>query len=162
VRSIIIYYSYTGNTKKVAETLAEYLRKRGEVKLLRLEALDESASFFGQAARAFWHKKARIASAEWGLSGYDLICLGTPVWAFGPSPAMNAYLERCSGLENKPVAIFTTYGSGTGVNRCFNYMQDILSKKGAQDFKRFAVQQLKVNDTEFIKKAIGETWKEAI
>jgi flavodoxin len=162
MRAIIIYYSCTGNTKKVAETLAEYLKIRGEVKLLRLEALDESASFFGQAARAFWHKKARIASTEWELSGYDLICLGTPVWAFGPSPAINTYLEKCSGLEGKSVLIFTTYGSGTGVNRCFNYMQDILSKKGAKDFKRFAIQQFKVNDKEFIKKLLAEPRKETI
>ncbi len=159
MRSIIIYYSYTGNTKKVAEALAEYLQKKGEVNLLRLKALDESTSFFGQAARAFRHKKARIAPAEWELSSYDLICLGTPVWAFAPAPAINAYLEKCSGLEGKPVLIFTTYGSGTGTKSSFNYIQDILSKKGAKDFKRFAIQQFKVNDKEFITKIITEELK---
>lgn len=159
MRSIIIYYSHTGNTKKVAEILAEYLQKKYEVKMLRLEALDESAVFFGQAARAFFHKKANISSIELVLSGYDLICLGTPVWAFGPAPAMNTYLEKCAGLENKPVVMFATYGSGTGLKRCFNYMKDILSKKGAKDFSKFSIQQFKVSDREFVNKVISENLK---
>ena len=156
MRAIIIYYSYSGNTKKIADILAEYLRPRYEIKILRIDALDESSSFFLQAVRAFFHKKARISSSELELSGYDLICLGTPVWAFAPAPAMNTYLDKCSGLLGRPVVLFTTYGSGTGVNRCFNYMQEILIKKGAKEINRFSIQQFKVSDKEFIKKAISE------
>ncbi len=159
MRTIIIYYSYTGNTKKVADILTEYLRQRYEIKILRLEALDESASFFKQAARALFRKKAKISSVEFDLSSYDLICLGTPVWAFGPAPAMNTYLENCFGFENKDAVLFTTYGSGTGAGRCLNYMQEILSKKGAKDFKKFSIQQFKVNDKEFVNKAISESVK---
>lgn len=159
MRTIIIYYSYTGNTKKVAEILAEYLKGKYEVEVLRLEALDESVSFFRQVARALFHKKAKISPLEFDLSDYDLICLGTPVWAFCPAPAMNAYLRDCSGLENKPVVLFTTYGSGAGVGRCLNYMQESLSKKGTKDFKKFFIQQFKVNDKEFVNKAISESLK---
>ena len=157
MRAIIIYYSYGGNTKKVADILFECLKKKDyEVRISRLEALDESNSFFRQAARAFFRKRANIAFAELNLIGYDLICLGSPVWAFGPAPAMNAYINKCFGFQGKCVVLFNTYGSGTGLRRYFNYIEDILYKKGAKEFKKFSIQQFKVNNSEFVTKVISE------
>ena len=149
MKSAIIYYSYSGNTKKVARILQEQLSQQGAVDEIELQA-DESKSFFSQAGRAFLHKRTGLRGVNFDLSGYDLICLGTPVWAFGPAPAMNTYLDRCSGVENKEAILFATYGSGAGKEKCLNYMQDILSKKGAKNFKRFSIQQFKVDDKEFI------------
>jgi len=51
MKSAVVYYSYTGNTKKVAESLAEVLKEKGEVDLISLEPLDESESFLGQVNR---------------------------------------------------------------------------------------------------------------
>ncbi len=150
MKAVIIYYSYTGNTKKVAGVLAEYIKQKGEVELLELKAQNGKNSFFAQARRAFKHMRDEIETANFDLSAYDLICFGTPVWAFGPAPAMNAYLDKCSGLEEKEVVLFVTYGSGAGKERCLNYMQDILAKKGAKSFRRFSIQQFKVSDKDFI------------
>ena len=159
MKAIIIYYSYSGNTKKITDILADYLRTRCEIKILRLEALDESASFFKQALRALFHKKAKINSLDFDLSNYDLICLGSPIWAFAPAPAMNTYLEGCFGLEGKTAVLFVTYGSGTGLKRCLNYMQEILAKKGVRDFRKFSIQQFRVNNKEFVNKVISEDLK---
>jgi len=159
MRAIIVYYSYTGNTKKVADILAEYLKHEYEVKVSRLEAEEESNSFFLQAARALFHKKARISSVDFDLLNYDLICVGSPVWAFAPAPAVNSYLEYCYGLSSKRVVFFTTYGSGTGVGRCLNYMQGVLYKKGVRDFRQFSIQQFKVDNKEFVEKVINDSLK---
>ena len=156
MKSEIIYYSYSGNTKKVAECLKEYLSTQGNVDVIALQVLDESDSFLSQSFRALRHLRGSIAKTQNDLSAYNLICIGTPVWAFGPSPAVNAYLDACSGLEKKKVVLFTTYGSGAGRERCLNYMQDILTKKGAIDFKRFSIQQSKVKDKEFVLSKIKE------
>ena len=150
MRSIIIFYSYSGNTKKVAEVLVNYLKEKGEVELVELRALDESSNFFAQARRAFYKKRAKLSAVNFDLTKYDTVCLGTPVWAFAPAPAMNAYLDKCVGLEGKSLILFSTYGSGTGNNRCLNYMQGILVKKGVKVFKRFSIQQGKVMDKEFV------------
>ena len=149
MKSVIVYYSYSGNTKKTAEVLAGYLRQKGGVDIIELKALDESKSFFGQASRAFWRKRARIQLPDTDLSSCDLICFGTPVWAFGPAPAMNAYLDNCKGVAGKEAVLFTTYGSGAGNTRCLDYMQNILAYKGVKTFKRFSIQQFKVKDAEF-------------
>jgi len=150
MKSAIVYYSYSGNTRKVAQALMEALKQEGEVREIELVPIDETRSFFGQCRRAFWHKKASLQNVNFDLSGYDHICVGTPVWAFGPTPAINTYLDKCFGVEGKPVILFTTYGSGAGRERCLDYMQDILAKKGAGEFKRFSVQQFKVRDKDFV------------
>jgi flavodoxin len=150
MKSTIVYYSYTGNTKKVAQHLKEVLTGKGEVDTIELAGLDEAKSFLGQCRRAFFKKKAEIAPVNPDLSKYDLVCLGTPVWAFGPAPAMNTYLDKCSGLEGKEAVLFSTYGSGTGNDNCLKFMQAALEKKGAKDFKRLSIQQGKVDDKEFI------------
>lgn len=156
MKSAIVYYSYSGNTRKVTEVLAEALKEKGEVELIELNALDESKSFLGQCRRAFARSRAKLAPVNFDLSAHDLISLGTPVWAFAPTPAMNTYLDECFGLENKEVILFSTYGSGTGNNRCLNYMQHVLTQKGAKNFKRFSIQQFKVSDTEFVLSKIKE------
>lgn len=150
MKSAIVYYSFSGNTKKVAALLSEYLGNFGEVRTIELKARDESNNFFKQCLRALRHRQAKIEPVLLDPRSFDLLCLGTPVWAFGPAPAINAYLEQCVGVEDKRVVLFTTYGSGTGNGRCLNYMQAALSQKGTKDFRRFSIQQFKVSDKEFV------------
>lgn len=134
----------------MASVLVEILKEKGQAEELELVALDESKSFLGQCQRAFRHKRAKIGEANLDLSQYDLVCFGTPVWAFAPAPALNTYLDKCLGISAKAIVLFSTYGSGTGKERCLDYMQKILSAKGAVSFKRFSIQQSKANKPEFI------------
>jgi len=58
---------------------------------------------------------------------YDLIIVGTPVWAWSVSSPVRAYL-----LANKPrlpsVAFFCTLG-GAGADRAFGQMQELAGKR---------------------------------
>ncbi|MDD4939292.1 MAG: NAD(P)H-dependent oxidoreductase [Candidatus Omnitrophica bacterium] len=160
MKSVIIYYSYSGNTQKAAEALSVYLKSEGsQADLIELKCLDEEKSFLLQCRRAFQHKMGQLQPVNFDLSVFDLICLGTPVWAFGPAPALNTYLDKCSGVEGKEVVLFTTYGSGMGNERCLDYMQGILSTKGAKKFKRFSIQQFKINNQEFVLSKIKQSLK---
>lgn len=151
MKAIVIYYSYSGNTKKVSEILRVFLENQGyQVELMQLEALDESKSFLGQCHRAFNKKQAQLKICNFDMTEYDLVCVGTPVWAFGPAPAVNTFLAECKGLSGKKVVIFTTYGSGTGNNRCLNYMKQKLIFKGAKEIQNFSVQQFKIKDNSFV------------
>ncbi|MFC1646388.1 flavodoxin family protein [Candidatus Omnitrophota bacterium] len=155
--SAIVYYSYTGNTRKVALQLKDYLERKGSVELIEIKALDESKSFFGQCNRAFFGKEAIIEGVRLELSGFDLICVGTPVWAFGPAPAINAYLNKCAGVKNKTVVVFTTYGSGTGNGKCIRKIENSLKKKGAIKFRSFSIQQFKTSNKDFILDVLNKT-----
>jgi len=156
MKSVIIYYSDTGNTKKTAEILKQHLSKKGGVDVIELKSPGEPKSFFGQAAGAFMHKRGPISEVKFDLSEYSLLCFGTPVWAFGPAPAVNTYLDKCDGIPGKSVILFTTYGSGTGNQRCLDYMKGLLAKKGAASFSQFSVQQGRVRDEQFVLSQINE------
>lgn len=136
--------------------MREFLSKKGECEEIELIALDESKLFLEQCRRAFYRKKAKINPVKSDFSGYDLICLGSPVWAFAPVPAMNTFLDLATGLSGKQVVLFTTYGSGTGNERCLNYMQNLLTKKKVSSFSRFSIQQFKVKDKDFVVTKIAE------
>ena len=156
MKSVIIYYSYNGNTRQVAEVLSGLLSTKGQVDRLDLVSLDEPSSFLYQCRRAFSHVRSKIEEVNFDLSGYDLICLGTPVWAFAPAPAINTYLDKCSGIEGKEIILFATCGSGAGKERCLDYMQGLLAQKGALVFKRLTIQQRKVRNREFVGSQINK------
>lgn len=159
MKSTVVYYSYSGNTRKVAKLLSAALSQKGESDIVELKGLDESRAFLGQCQRAFRHERGVIEPVNFDLSEYDLICIGTPVWAFGPAPAVNTFLDKCSGVEGKDVALFITYGSGLGRERCIDYMRGALARKGAKTFKKISIQQFKVNNKEFIVSKIQEALK---
>ncbi|MFH1347175.1 MAG: NAD(P)H-dependent oxidoreductase [Candidatus Margulisiibacteriota bacterium] len=157
MKSAIIFYSYSGNTAKVGKILQDELQSKGDIDVFQLEPEDESSSFLGQCRRALFKKKAKIKDVVLDLNSYSLVCFGTPVWAFGMAPALRTYIDKCSGIQGKKVILFTTFGSGTGNNKCIDEMQAILAKKGAKDFKRFSISQFKVNDADFVKGEIEKT-----
>jgi len=145
MKSAIIYYSFTGKTTQVAEMFARELGEKGEVEVLKLDPLDESTNFFKQGERAFRKKKARLAKIKTDLREFDLVCFGTPVWAFGPTPAMRAYLDSCSGLEGKIVILFVTSG-GMGNEKCLREMESILMPKLASLFRYLSLKQSDLKD----------------
>ena len=155
MKSAIVYYSFSGNTRRAAEALAEYLRKTSEVDIMELKALDESSSFFKQALRALVRTKAKVEPVSFDLSKYDLVCIGTPVWAFGPAPAMNTYLSQCRGLKGKDAIAFTTYGSGTGNGQCINYIKNILNKKGVKNCRSFTAKGARTRDKGYLESIVN-------
>ncbi|MBN1526629.1 MAG: NAD(P)H-dependent oxidoreductase [Candidatus Omnitrophica bacterium] len=151
MRSLITYYSYSGNTEKTANILAGILRQKGDVTIQRLKPKEEIASFLGQCGAAFTGKRSDLQDGiEYDASPYDLILIGCPVWAFAPTPAVNTYLDGISGLNGKKAVIFVTYGSGAGVKRCVERIKTVLKDNGAYDIGELAVQQLKTDDSVFV------------
>ncbi len=155
MKACVIFYSQTGNTRKVANVLIDELKAQfDEVDTFRIEAVDESNCFLCQCAGAVFKTRAKIKEIPADLSAYDLIAIGTPVWALEPTPAVRAYLGKISGVANKKVIIFATYGSGLGKSKCLNRMESVLRGKGVFSVKRFSIQQFKVNDVPFVKSEI--------
>lgn len=158
MKSAICYYSYTGNTEKVAVVLGEFLSLKGVVELVRIKAKKETNNFFIQAWQARIHKRVDIENIKFDFQDYELFCLGTPVWAFGPAPAVNTFLDKIVGLEDKIAILFTTYGSGTGNKHCLAYMKKILLDKGTKEVRLFTVASCKSQDKDFILSQIKRLW----
>ena len=126
MKTLVTYYSYSGITEKVIDIFKEVLEKRSELKIQRLKPKEEITSFLGQCAAARFKKRCEIEEALFDTSSYDTIIIGSPVWAFAPAPAINTYLNKVTGLNNKKLIVLLTSGSGLGVKMCFKYINNIL------------------------------------
>jgi flavodoxin len=106
MRTLIVYYSRTGTTEKMANLLAERLGAD-------LEPLVDPTSRAG--IKGFWSaaKDARTqATPELGAlvhnpEDYDLVLVGTPVWAGTMSVMVRSFLTHCADTLPK-VGLFAT------------------------------------------------------
>ena len=156
MKTLIAYYSYSGHTDRIAKLWAEKLRVKGEVILQRLKPKVEIQSFGAQCKAAFIGQKPELEDgAGYDVSPYDLIIIGSPVWAFAPVPAMNTYLAKVNGLHGKSVVVLLTSGSGVGVKRCFKVIKVILESKGASRIDEINIPDRKQSDEAFITSAIS-------
>lgn len=147
MKSAVIYYSFTGNTHRVAELFVNILKNKGEEAVpVRIRPLKEETSFLGQCKEAFLGNKPELYRTLLDLKEFDRIILGSPVWAFKPAPAINTYIDKCSSLEGKEAICFVTYGSGAGKGKALTIMKKGLEGKGARVVGEISFQQGEGNE----------------
>lgn len=134
----IVYFSLTGNTKKVASEIKRQLEEKN-IRISQVKLKGGEGSFLGNSLRALFCVKEKIEQGKWDFSEFDFILVGSPVWAFSPTPQVNTFLDRCSGLEGKKGAVFVTYKSGTGKNRALRIMKRGLLRKGMEEIYSFSI-----------------------
>jgi flavodoxin len=136
MKTAVIYYSYTGNTHRVAQLIAGILREKGDdVIPIRIRPLKEEANFLIQCLQAFFTGKPELYRTLLDLKDFDRIFIGSPVWAFKPAPAINTFLDKCSSLEGKEAVAFVTFGTGIGVAGTLKFMEKGFETKGARSVK---------------------------
>ena len=109
MKVLIAFYSQTGKTKTIAQILADNLEEKGaQVKLVSVEPI-ENKSYQANIDEAKKGVTAEIKLTTADVSAYDIICIGTPVWASAPAPAVNGYISQCKGVAGKKVVCFATH-----------------------------------------------------
>ncbi len=115
MRVAIVYHSLSGNTRRVAELLAGRLVGTAEADLVEVRDQRQYSTltaYTSGAPRAMRGEVAEIEPAEIDLAGYDVVVLGTPVWALAPTPAMNGAVAALRNAEGKEGVVFATSGGG--------------------------------------------------
>jgi len=106
MKTLVAYFSQTGNTKKVAEVIYEEIPGEKDIR-----ALDEIED----------------------LEGYDLIFYGFPIQAGNPAKDAGDFLAgKCSG---KKLALFTTHGAPEDAERVkpwLDNMRKLVAREGAE------------------------------
>ncbi|MFB0526617.1 MAG: flavodoxin family protein, partial [bacterium] len=129
METLIIYYSRTGKTRFLAEKLQQQLG--GD--LLEIRDLKKRKGPFG-FLRGVWDAllglNTEVAPSGFDMSKYEVIILGTPVWAFSPTPALNTFLQTCN-LMNKKVILFVT-SRGVGYRRALDILKGKVEVKGGK------------------------------
>jgi flavodoxin len=151
MKTLITYYSYSGITEKVVNIFTCLLSKKGDITVQRLRPKKEVTTFLGQCRAAFIRQRTEIEDGiKFDASPYDLVIIGLPVWAFAPTPAVNTYLDKVSGLTAKKVIVLLTSGSGAGVGKCFGNIEHVLKSKGASSVEKVNIPNRVMGDEKFI------------
>jgi flavodoxin len=109
MKTCIIYHSYSGNTRSVAERVfAACGGKIVEVK--STEYSSRLTAYTVGCYRAVKGMSDPIEPANIDVASDDLIVIGTPVWAGRATPAINAAVAALAGCEGKKAIIFATCG----------------------------------------------------
>lgn len=162
-RVLIVYYSRTGNTDRVAKEFATRL----DADIEAIRDLQHGAGFLGQLTGAFhaWRQApARIGTTQHDPSDYAITIVGTPVWVGQMSPAVRAYLQ--SARERiRNLAFFVTSGD-TDVNKIIPSVEALTGRTtmaragfNARELADVAVYQGKVSAfIENLKRGFNSTW----
>jgi flavodoxin len=106
MKSLVVYYSRTGNTKFVAEEVAAELGADLE-EIVDLKSRNGRLGWLSASRDATGNRITEIAETQRNPADYDLVVLGTPVWAWSPSAAVKSYIAK-RDLSGMTVALFFT------------------------------------------------------
>lgn len=124
-RVLLLYYSYTGQSRKVLEAAGEVFRARGfDVHDAAIEFVDRrfAGPFTRFPMRHMWRDFLSVLPAQTRRAtgeirtpaavrdgDYDLICIGSPTWWRTVNMPMRSFLESDEAarlLAGKPFAVF--------------------------------------------------------
>jgi flavodoxin len=110
MKTSMIYYSYSGITRGIAEKIQKSCG--GDLVEVKLkENYSAITAYTLGCYRAMKEECDPIEPGTIDVSASDLIVIGTPVWAFKATPAINAAIAALKGCDGKKAVIFATCGS---------------------------------------------------
>mgnify|MGYP001826151465 CR=1 FL=1 len=146
-KKLVCYYSHTGHTQKIAELIAENIGADIE-RIIDAKSREGVLGYLTAGRDAMLKRQSRIQPTRKDPSQYDVVILGTPIWAWNLSPPMRTYISEQKAKFNQ-VAFFCTEG-GAGGNRAFRQMANLIGKQ--------PVATLELNETDLK----GESYKDKV
>jgi len=136
MKTVLIFFSESGNTKVVAKTLSENLN----TDLIEVRDLKNRNGFVGKVLSsidAFRETKTDITPTSIDLEEYGLIYFGTPTWAGNATPAIITIIDKCN-LKGKDIVLFATMNSSGGQSS-INRMKEKVEARGARVVESFTI-----------------------
>ena len=104
MKTLVVYYTRTGNSKFAAETIAAELGADVE-EVVDLKKRQGRLAYMSCGRDAMGGKETEIAQTKRNPADYDLIVIAQPIWAWSPTPAIRTYVNK-NDLSGKKVALF--------------------------------------------------------
>ena len=138
-RSVVVYFSVTNNTEKIAERIAR-LSDSDIIEIVPLEPYtDEDIDFNSTTNRAYKEQHTKqtrpIIGNDIDVSKYNKIYLGYPIW-WGTNPKIILSFIDQTDLSNKEIVPFCTSG-GTDITNSINELRRYKKGLNIKDGKRF-------------------------
>jgi len=139
MKILVTWYSRTGTTRAVGQALARELSADSE-EIIDLKKRTGLRPFrWLGAGRDAMTRKLTSIKFEKSPEAYDLIVVGTPVWAGNVTPAVRSYLSS-QRLDGKKLAFFCT---GGGKAKLFEDMTGLTPKAAVLGSLSLAPEEVK-------------------
>jgi flavodoxin len=123
-KTLVVYHSRSGHTRRVAQTLARRLHADlDEIKLAESRA---GPIGYVRCALEAITEATPSSHARRDPHAYDLVIVGTPVWFWSLSSPVRDYLHKIRGARAR-FAFFCTLG-GSGAMRVFETMTTLIGR----------------------------------
>ena len=104
----LFYYSKTGNTEKIASMIEEKIKEnKVNIEMIEIQPV-KHPSFLRGGYTAFREKELPIINTDLNMKPYDLLIVGSPIWAGKPAPFIKAFLKNATEIKGKKIAFFFT------------------------------------------------------
>jgi flavodoxin len=125
MKVLVVYYSRTGYTKRVAHSLAR--RLNADLEEIGTDPRPGARGYLRCALESMLKLQTAIHTPQHDPAAYGLVLVGGPVWVWGLSSPVRSYLmQRRRRLPQ--VAFFCTMG-GSGAQRVFDAMTTLAGKR---------------------------------
>ena len=125
MKILVVFYSRSGRTKKIAEAISGILKCEKE-EIFDLKNRKGIPGFLSAGTDANLRRLTAIKEIKNNPSLYDLVIIGTPVWSSNISTPIRTYLSLYKD-NFKEVAFFCTR-LGSNVEKVFADMEGICQK----------------------------------
>jgi flavodoxin len=113
-KKIVIYYSFDGNTKLIAKSMAGAIGADLMPIVPKKELTSKGFSkYFWGSSQVMMKRKPALMPPTFDPMDYDLVIIGTPVWAWTSAPPVTAFLSAID-LKDKQIALFCCHGGNAG------------------------------------------------
>lgn len=108
MKKLVVFYSYTGHTKMIAENIQQKLNcDILEIKPVKPYSTDYQTVVDEEQNNSSVGKTPDIQKIDKNLNDYDEIIIGTPVWWYTIAPVIRTFLTQ-NDLSNKTIKPFAT------------------------------------------------------
>jgi flavodoxin len=158
MKALVVYYSKSGNTRRVAEEIAKAIGAETE-EIVEVGVKRTGILGFLRAGRGgMMREKSRIEVPRKRPSDFDLVFIGSPVWGWNLVPAVRSYLAAVA-LEQKPIALFCTMGSN-GEKKTFDSIRELAP--GSRALGELAVLQSELGNPDALARKVSAWAKEMV
>ncbi|TVP82442.1 MAG: hypothetical protein EA344_11695 [Alkalicoccus sp.] len=135
-RSLIVYYSWVGNTEVVAKEI--HRLTKFDIQKIEEKKTRKLGKVAGAAMGAVFGLKSSLKPMDFAMEGYENIFLGVQVWAGKTAPAVNKFLKEAS-FEDKKVWLFITKADEKIPQQVIDSITQRIEKKGGSVFDSMAI-----------------------
>ena len=124
--TLVVYFSFTGSTKFIAEKIAETMNADiAQLKTSKEYPAEGFKKYFFGGKSVIFGEKPDLVNEPIDWNRYDTIIIGTPVWAGSFAPPIKSFISQYK-IRGKRIALFASHGGG-GAKKCFAKLKRELS-----------------------------------